>query len=85
LAVGSALHVQPAHFEKDVTEFLARHCVDCHSGKKPKANISHDITRSEADEAAVVLTGLSNVEMDEKRNPKRSPPSLPERFSGRRE
>lgn len=49
LAVGSAVHAQPAHFEKDVSAFFAKHCASCHSGKKPKADVSLDAVRSEAD------------------------------------
>ncbi len=49
MAVGSAVRAQPARFEKDVSGFLAKHCVSCHSGKKPKADVSLDTARSEAD------------------------------------
>lgn len=49
LAGGSDVRAQPARFEKDVTGFLAKHCVDCHSGKRPKADISLDTARSEGE------------------------------------
>ena len=51
MAVGSAARAQPARFEKDVSGFLAKHCVSCHSGKKPKADIVLDTARSETDRA----------------------------------
>jgi hypothetical protein len=49
LSIGSAVRSQPPRFEKDVTEFVARHCVNCHSGKKAKGDVSLDAARSEAD------------------------------------
>jgi len=49
MAVGSAGRAQSMRFEKEVTGFLAKHCVSCHSGKKPKADVALDAARSEAD------------------------------------
>lgn len=49
MAIASDVRAEPARFEKDVTEFLARHCVSCHSGKKSKGDVSLDAVRSEAD------------------------------------
>ena len=49
MAAGSAVHAHPARFKQDVSAFLAEHCVSCHSGKKPKADITLDLARSEAD------------------------------------
>lgn len=49
MSVGSGVRAQPSRFEKDVTAFLAKHCVSCHSGKKPKADVALDAARSEAD------------------------------------
>lgn len=40
---------EPVPFERDVVGFLAKHCVNCHGGKKPKGDISLEGMKTEAD------------------------------------
>lgn len=39
------------HFEKEIRPFLTRHCVKCHSGKKPKGNLRLDLLKPDFPDA----------------------------------
>ena len=53
LAIASGVRADDECFEKQVQPFLAKHCLACHSGKKPKADLRLDHLSMEFDSPAV--------------------------------
>ena len=74
--VGSAAANDPPRFDRDVTTFLAKHCIACHGGKKPKADLSLDTVKTEADvlktrkQWSVILRQVSDGEMPPPERPR---------------